>query len=365
VVPEGKAAILSVALAGDQLLVGEMRDAHSAIVAYDLHGARLHEVALPGLGAAYAGPADAGEAEANLWFTSFTTPGQPLRVTLATGATRPWHPPAVAFDAPAFETTQVFFPSKDGTKIPMFVVARRGLALDGTHPTLMTGYGWGGLSSTPSYAAEVIPWLEHGGVFVVVNVRGGGEYGEAWHLTARREKQQTKYDDFIAAAEWLTAHKWTSPAHLGAYGYSGGGTLVATVLVQRPELFGAVAPIAGVDDLLRFPRFGQGAGWQTEMGFPDAATDFPVLRRLSPVHNARPARYPPVFVITSDHDVRVAPLHSYKLAAALQAAQAGSSPVLLRVQTESGHGGGSLRSQEIDQNTELFAFLAASLGLPR
>jgi prolyl oligopeptidase len=210
----------------------------------------------------------------------------------------------------------------------------------------------------------MIAWLERGGVFGVVNIRGGGEYGEAWHTAAWRTHRQVAYDDFLAAGAWLVANKYTSPAHLGAIGTSGGGMLVGGSVMQRPELFGAVVPIAGVHDLLRFQLFGQGAGWQGDLGSPDEPAEFAVLHATSPLHNVRAGtHYPAIFVITSDHDVRVAPLHSYKLAAALQAAQAGPAPVVMRVETESGHGGGSTRSQEIDQNTEIFTFLAANLGL--
>jgi prolyl oligopeptidase len=258
----------------------------------------------------------------------------------------------------------VFFPGKDGTKVPMFVTAKKGLALDGTNPTMITGYGFGGVSSTPFFYAPSIAWLERGGVLALVNVRGGGEYGEAWHLAAKRTHRQVEFDDFISAGEWLVANKVTSPAHLGAIGTSGGGMLVGAVMVQRPDLFGAVVPIAGVLDLLRFQLFGQGAGWQGDLGSPDDPAEFAVLRAISPLHNVHAGtRYPATFVITSDHDVRVAPLHSYKFAAALQAAQAGAAPVMMRVETQSGHGGGSTLAQEIDQQTEILTFLAANLGL--
>jgi prolyl oligopeptidase len=201
-------------------------------------------------------------------------------------------------------------------------------------------------------------------VFVLVNVRGGGEYGEAWHLAALRTHRHVTYDDFNAAGDWLVANKYTSPAHLGSTGGSGGGMLVAAALMMRPDLYGAVVPLAGVHDLLRFQLFGEGAGWQEDMGSPDDPAEFAALRATSPLHNVRTGtRYPAMFIVTADHDVRVAPLHSYKLAATLQAAQGGPAPILLRVQTKSGHGGGTTRTQAIDQQTERFAFFAASLGL--
>jgi prolyl oligopeptidase len=229
----------------------------------------------------------------------------------------------------------------------------------------MTAYGFGGISETPRFDPAMIAWMERGGIFAMVNVRGGGEYGEAWHTAAMRTHRQVGLDDFIAAGEWLIANHYTASRHLGAFGISGGGMLVGAVTVQRPDLLGASAPIVGVHDLLRFQLFGQGAGWQGDLGSPDDPTEFRTLQSISPLHNVRAGtHYPAMLIITSDHDVRVAPLHSYKLAAALQAAQAGSAPVLLRVQTASGHGGSAALLQRIDQQAELLAFFAHSLGLP-
>jgi prolyl oligopeptidase len=366
VVPEGTEAIDTVGLGGRQIFVTRLKDAHAAVTAYDLRGKKLRDVALPGLGTAFGFSGAPEDKEAFYWFGSFTVPGTIYRYDFKTGASTLWKAPTVAFDPSTLETRQVFFPSKDGTKVPMFITAKRGLALDGSHPTMMTAYGFGGLSSTPFFDPSDIVWLERGGISVLVNIRGGGEYGEAWHLAAKGTHRQTGFDDFIAAGEWLIANKYTSAAHLGAIGTSGGGMLVGAVLVQRPDLFGAVVPIAGVLDLLRFHLFGQGAGWQGDLGSLDNPTDFAFLRTISPLHNVRAGtRYPATFIITSDHDVRVPPLHSYKFAAAMQAAQTAPAPVLMRVETESGHGGGSLRSQRIEQTTEILTFLAANLGLPR
>jgi prolyl oligopeptidase len=364
IVPEGPNAIQATSLVGRQLFVTTLQDAHHAVTAYDRNGKKLRDVALPGIGSApgFGGGPDAKETFYQ--FSGFTVPGAVYRYNLATGASTLWKAPAVPFDPSAFETKQVFFPSKDGTKVPMFITAKQGLALDGANPTIMTAYGFGGISSTPRFNASMIPWLERGGVFVLVNVRGGGEYGEAWHLAARRTHRQVVYDDFLAAGDWLVANKVTSPAHLGATGGSGGGLLVAGAMMQRPDLFGVVVPLAGVHDLLRFQLFGQGAGWQGELGSPDDPAKFAVLRATSPLHNVRAGtRYPAMFIVTADHDVRVAPLHSYKLAAALQAAQAGPAPILMRVETKSGHGGGTTRAQAIDQQTERLAYFAATLGM--
>jgi prolyl oligopeptidase len=364
VLPEGKSAIETATVVGRQLVVTTLQDAHHAVAAYDLRGKKLRDVELPGMGSAYGFTGEPDARDTYYFFQSFTIPGAIYRYDLATGKSTLWKSPKVAFDPASFETTQVFFPSKDGTKVPMFITAKKGLARDGNNPTVMTGYGFGGLSFPPYFSATQLPWLEHGGIFVVVNIRGGGEYGEPWHLAARRTHRQLCYDDFLAAGDWLVANHYTSPAHLGAIGTSGGGLLVGGALMQRPDLFGAVVPIGGVHDLLRFQLFGQGAGWQGELGSVDDPAEFATLRATSPLHNVRPGtRYPAVFVVTSDHDVRVAPLHSYKFAAALQAAQAGPAPIVMRVQTESGHGGSNMRSQEIEQSGEIYAFLAAHLGM--
>lgn len=364
VVAEGPNAIQSASLVGRQLLVTTLKDAHHAVTAYDLRGKKLRDVELPGMGSANGFGGEPDARETFYLFSGFTVPGTVYRYDLATGKSTPWKAPRVAFDPASFETTQVFFPSKDGTKVPMFLTMKKGLPRDGNNPTILYAYGFGGLSSTPRFDPARITWLEHGGIYALVNIRGGGEYGEAWHNAARRAHRQVAYDDFLAAGDWLVASKYTSPAHLGATGGSGGGMLVAGALVQRPDLFGAVVPVAGVHDLLRFHLFGQGAGWQGDLGSIDDPTEFAALRATSPLHNVRAGtHYPAVFLITADHDVRVAPLHSYKLAAALQAAQAGAAPIVLRVETASGHGGGTTRGQAIEQQTERYLFFAANLGL--
>jgi len=364
IVPEGALAIDSARLAGRQLFVSTMQDAHTAVAAYDLRGKKLRDVALPGLGTAWWPGGAPDDKESFYVFTNFNVPATVYRFDHASGKSEPWRAPKVAFDPSMFETKQVFFPSKDGTKVPMFITARKDLPLDGNRATVMTAYGFGGIPSLPYFDPTAVPWLERGGVSVLVNIRGGGEYGEAWHTAAMRTHRQVGVDDFIAAGEWLIANRYTSSAHLGITGASGGGMLVAMATVQRPELFGASVPLAGVHDLLRFHLFGQGAGWQGDMGSPDDPAEFAALYKLSPVHNVRPGtRYPAMLIVTADTDVRVAPLHSYKLAAALQHAQAGPAPIVLRVETKSGHGGGATQAQRIEQRTEVLAFLAHHLGL--
>ena len=364
IIPEGTLAIGHVTFAGRQLLVSSLKDAHTAVTAYDLRGKKLRDVELPGVGTVWWPASRPDDKESFYVFTNFNVPATVYRYDLASGKSEPWRAPKVAFDPSMFETKQVFFSSKDGTRVPMFVTAKKDIALDGKRPVVMTAYGFGGIPSLPYFDPTAIAWLERGGVAVLVNIRGGGEYGEAWHHAARRTRRQVAVDDFIAAGEWLIANRYTSPAHLGNTGGSGGGMLVAMATVQRPELFGASVPVAGVHDLLRFQLFGQGAGWQGDLGSPDDPAEFATLYKLSPLHNVRQgARYPATLVVTADTDVRVAPLHSYKLAAALQHAQAGPAPIVLRVETKSGHSGGATQAQRIEQRTEVLAFLAHHLGL--
>jgi prolyl oligopeptidase len=364
IVPEGADAIDDVSLVGGQLFVSSLRDAHSAVSSYDLQGRKIRDVMLPGLGTVYGFSGAPGDKQTFFFFTDFAVPGTVYRYDIASGKSRPWKAPKVPFDSSAIETRQVFFPSKDGTSIPMFVTAKKGITLDGARPTIMTAYGFGGIPSLPWFDPPMIAWLERGGVSVLVNIRGGGEYGEAWHAAAMRTRRQVGIDDFIAAGEWLIANKYTSAANLGIIGTSGGGMLVGSAMVQRPDLFGASVAIAGVLDLLRFPLFGQGAGWQGDMGSPEDPAEFQALLTTSALHNVRKGTYyPPTLVVTSDSDSRVAPLHSYKFAAALQYAQAGNAPILLSVETKSGHGGGSTRRQQIDQQTDILSFLARHLGL--
>jgi prolyl oligopeptidase len=297
-------------------------------------------------------------------FSSFTQPPTIYGYRLSSGESRVWKALSADFSPNELTTRQVFYPSRDGTPVPMFVVSRRDLKLDGNNPTLLRGYGAGGFALTPSYNPSLVAWLERGGVYALANIRGGGEYGKAWQEAATREKRQVGFDDFIAAAQWLITSHHTSPSRLGISGESAGGMLVAAVALQRPDLFGAVVPIVGVFDMLRFPLFGQGAGWQGDLGSPEIANEFRALLAYSPVHDTRPGtRYPATLVLTGDHDARVAPLHSYKFVAALQAAQAGDAPILLHVDTASGHGGGSTLQQAVDEETRLYAFLAQNLGL--
>ena len=368
IVPAGADAIESATLVGRQLIVTTLHDAQSAVAFYDLKGRKLHDLVLPGPGTVRGFAAGADESETFYEFSSFTVPGTVYRYDLAKETSTLWREPAVPFDASQIEAKQVFFASKDGTKVPLFLVAKKGLRMDGANPTLLYGYGGFGIAITPQYAASQVAWVEAGGVVAIAGIRGGGEYGEAWHLAGTRTHKQIVFDDFIAAAEWLTSSGVTSPARLGIFGRSNGGLLVGAVVTQRPDLFGAAAVGAGVLDMLRFPLFGQGAGWEGDYGSPEDPAEFKALFAYSPVHNVRAGTtYPAI----TDHDrrprdARVAPLHSYKLAAALQAGRRRgrhrSSPSAC-VEKTSGQRRAERRPglSRVDQSAELLGFFTQSL----
>jgi len=368
VIPEGPDAIdlsgRSVTLVGHRLIVRTLHDAHSRVLVYTLEGRMQREVQLPGPGAVAGFTGHADDPETFFSFTDLITPPTLYRYDVESGNSSVFRAPRVAFDPGAFEERQVFYAGKDGTRIPMVLAYRKGLRLDGNNPTLLYGYGGFGLSSLPSFNPGRIAWLEMGGVFALANIRGGGEYGEAWHRQAIRTHKQVVFDDFIAAAEWLIAQRYTSPARLAIHGRSNGGLLAGACLTQRPDLFGAAIVQVGVLDMLRFNRFGQGAGWEGDYGSPQDPQEFAALYAYSPVHNVhRGTHYPATMVITGDHDTRVMPMHSFKFAAALQAAQGGPAPVLLAVDLSSGHGGGETVTQAIEQSSDIYAFLAQNLGL--
>ena len=366
VVPQGADAMDvangSVTLVAHQLLVRTLHDACSKVTTYGLDGRLRHEVELPGRGAASGFNGEPGERETFYSFTDLVTPPTIFRLDLETGASTVFRAPKIAFDCGLLESKQVFYPAKDGTRIPMSLVYKKGLKRDGSNPTLLYGYGGFGISMAPHFDATRLVWLERGGIFAVANIRGGGEYGEAWHRQAIRSHKQIVFDDFIAAAEWLIAQQYTSTPKLAVEGGSNGGLLIGACVTQRPELFGAALAYVGVMDMLRFDQFGQGAGWVGDYGSPHNPEDFKALYAYSPYHNVHPGtRYPATLVITGDHDTRVMPAHSFKFAAALQAAQAGTAPVLLRVRLATGHGHGPTTGQLIEEKADAYAFLIENL----
>ncbi len=369
VIAEGPDAIdltsPSVTLVAHQLFVRTMRDARTRVVAYGLDGKLLREIALPGTGTAIGFAGQAADRATFFLFTDLVTASTVYRYDPETGKSQVFRAPKVNFDSGAFEQKQVFYPGKDGTRIPMMLAYRKGLKLNGQNPVLLYGYGGFGIPVLPTFSSSRIAWLELGGVYAIANIRGGGEYGEAWHRQANRARKQVVFDDFIAATEWLIAQRYTSTPRLAIRGESNGGLLVGACITQRPELFGAAIAGVGVMDMLRFDRFGQGAGWTGEYGSPQDARDFPALYAYSPLHRVRAGtRYPATMIITGDHDTRVIPMHSFKFAAAMQAAQAGPAPILLNVELSSGHGGGPTVAQAIEQNADAFAFLADRLRIP-
>ncbi|MDQ6678359.1 MAG: prolyl oligopeptidase family serine peptidase [Acidobacteriota bacterium] len=372
VVPEGPETLEDVHMADGKLLLDYMKDAHSAARLVDLDGKRIADlgagavadVTMPGLGTASWSPARLQDTEMFYGFSGFTTPPGVYRLDLKTGKSTVVRESKVAFDASRFETQQVFYPSKDGTRVPMFLSFRKGLKRDGRKAALLYGYGGFAISETPRFTPAVMEWLEMGGVYASAVLRGGGEFGETWHEAGMRAKKQNVFDDFIAAAEWLIANEYTSTPKLAIMGGSNGGLLVGAVLNQRPDLFGAAMPAVGVMDMLRFQKFGFGTQWVGEYGSAENAEDLPVLRAYSPLHNIRKGvRYPPTLITTADHDDRVMPGHSLKYAATLQQAQEGPAPVLIRVETRAGHGAGMPTSKRIDEWVDRFVFLKSALGM--
>ena len=286
-----------------------------------------------------------------------------FRHDLGTGRTETFFEPDVPFDPTQYETRQVFYASKDGTRIPMFVTHRKGLALDGNNPTILYAYGGFNVSMTPGFSSSILPWLEMGGVYAVPNLRGGGEYGEEWHQAGKLDRKQNVFDDFLGAAEWLIANRYTSPKRLAIRGGSNGGLLVGAAMTQRPELFGVALPAVGVMDMLRYHRFSAGVFWVPEYGSADDPKQFATLLKYSPLHNLKPGScYPATLTTTADHDDRVVPGHSFKWAAALQAAQGCDNPVLIRIETQGSHGYRPLDKQ-IAEQADILAFTAKNLGV--
>jgi prolyl oligopeptidase len=363
VIPEKPEAIENVSTAGGRLFVTYLKDVTTRVYAHRLDGSLQNEVALPGAGIAAGFGGNEDDAFIFYSFTSFTSPSTIYRYDIGTRASTLFRAAEIpGFTAGDFETNQVFFPSKDGTRVPMFIVHRKGLTLDGNNPTLMYGYGGFNVNTTPNFSSLRLALLEQGVVYASVNMRGGGEYGETWHQAGMKLKKQNVFDDFIAAAEWLIANKYTSPQRLAIQGASNGGLLVGAVANQRPELFAAVVQQAGVMDMLRFHKFTIGWNWVADYGSSENEAEFKALAAYSPVHNVRPQKYPAVLITTADHDDRVVPAHSFKYAAAMQAAQTGDAPVLIRIETTSGHGASST-TKTIEQTADIYSFLFSNLGV--
>lgn len=364
VVPERAQPIQQVHAAGGRIFVLRLQDATTRVEVLRADGTPEREVQLPGLGEAEGFDGRADDRAVYYRYASFDRPPTIYRYELASGRSTPFLAPTVAgFDPADYTVRQVFVPSKDGTRVPMFLVHRRGLAADRRHPVLLYGYGGFNVSLTPWFSAQRVALLEQGVVFAVANLRGGGEYGQAWHHAGTRLRKQNTFDDFIACAEWLIDQKITEPAKLAIEGGSNGGLLVGVAINQRPDLFAAALPQVGVMDMLRFHKFTIGWNWIPDYGTPDDPAEFKVLHGYSPLHNIREGvRYPAVMVTTADHDDRVVPAHSFKYAAMLQAKAARANPALIRIETKSGHGASST-AKRIELATDTYAFLLHTLGV--
>ena len=363
IVPQSADALSRVSMHGDRFYVSYLHDAHSIVRVYSLVGRDLGTVDLPGIGTGGEPGGLRADRIAYYAFQSYTYPTTIYRLDTATGKSSVAIRPKIAFDASPYVTEQLFATSKDGTRVPVFVVHRKTMPLDGSTPTILYGYGGFNISFTPTFSAATATWLKMGGAYAVATLRGGGEYGDAWHDAGRLANKQHVFDDYLAAAQMLIDRKITSTPKLAANGASNGGLLVGAAITQRPDLFGAAIPEVGVLDMLRFQKFTVGKAWVTDYGSADASADqFKYLIAYSPYHNVKDGTaYPPTMVMTSDHDDRVFPAHSFKFAAALQHAQSGDAPVLLRVESKAGHGAGRPTEKIIDDVADRFAFLVKNL----
>lgn len=363
-IPEAEETLQGISVINDQFVVFYLKDAHTQIKFFGLDGTFLREFPLPGLGSAGGFGGKRYDTETFYTFTSFTTPPSIYRYDFTTDTSTLFRQPQIEFDPEDYEVNQVFYTSKDGTQVPMFLTHQKGLTLDGSNPTYLYGYGGFGISLTPSFSVGTLVWLERGGILAIPNLRGGGEYGEDWHQAGTKLNKQTVFDDFIAAGEWLIENRYTSTSKLAIGGGSNGGLLVGACMTQRPDLFGAAMPAVGVLDMLRFHLFTIGWAWVSDYGSADDPEQFKALHAYSPLHNTQPGTaYPATLITTADHDDRVVPAHSFKFAAALQAAHTGEAPVLIRIETKAGHGAGKPIAKIIEEQADRWAFLVQTLGM--
>lgn len=364
IIPESDDTLQGISLLNHQFVAAYLKDAYSTVKIFNLDGSVVRDVELPGIGSVGGFRGQRDDTETFYAFTGFTTPPTIYRYDLVTGESILFRQPTVDFNPEDYETRQVFYTSQDGTHVPMFITHKTGVELDGNNPTLLYGYGGFGVSLTPSFSISNLVWMELGGVYAVPNLRGGGEYGEDWHQAGTKSNKQNVFNDFIAAAEWLIEHRYTSSNKLAISGGSNGGLLVGACMTQRPDLFAAVLPAVGVMDMLRFHKFTIGWAWTSDYGSPDDPDEFKALYAYSPLHNLRPGTaYPATLITTADHDDRVVPAHSFKFAAALQDAHAGDAPVLIRIETKAGHGAGKPTTKIIEEIADKFGFLVSVLDM--
>ena len=356
--------VLRASTGGGYIFANYMEDAVSAIKQYRYDGTLVREVALPGVGSA--GGFGAKKQDTSLYysFTNYLTPGSIYSYEISSGASKLYKKPSIDFNSDEYQSKQVFYTSKDGTQVPMIITHKKGIVLDGTNPTILYGYGGFNISLTPSFSITNAVWMEQGGVYAVANLRGGGEYGKKWHDAGTKLQKQNVFDDFIAAAEYLIAEKYTSSDYLAIRGGSNGGLLVGATMTQRPDLIKVALPAVGVLDMLRYHTFTAGAGWAYDYGTAQQSKEmFEYLKAYSPVHNVTPGtKYPATMVTTGDHDDRVVPAHSFKFAAELQEKQGGAAPVLIRIETDAGHGAGTPVSKTIEQYADIYGFTLYNMG---
>ncbi|RQH23105.1 prolyl oligopeptidase family serine peptidase [Okeania hirsuta] len=358
IIPETTDTLRGVGTLNNQFVAFYLKDAHTQVKIFNLDGSPVRNVDLPGIGSVGGFYGKRHDTTTFYSYVSFTTPSTIYQYDMVSGESKIYRQPTVDFNPDEFETKQIFYSSKDGTRIPMFITHKKGVKLDGNNPTILYGYGGFSISLTPNFSISRLVWLEMGGVYAVANIRGGGEYGEEWHKAGIKQQKQNVFDDFISAAEWLIENKWTSSKKLAITGASNGGLLVGACMIQRPELFGAALPAVGVMDMLRFHKFTIGWAWVADFGSPDNPEEFKALYAYSPLHNLKPEKsYPATLVTTADHDDRVVPAHSFKFISALQAAHVGDNPVLIRIETKAGHGAGKPTTKIIEEITDEFAFL--------
>lgn len=365
IVPESENVMESISYVGGKLFASYLKDAHSQIKIFEIGGKSIGEVELPTVGSCsgiYGKPTDS---IAYFSFTSFTFPTVVYKYDVKENSYTEYFKPSIDFDFANYDTKQVFFTSKDGTKVPMFIVHKKGIAMDGANPTLLYGYGGFNANMTPGFSASRLAWLEQGGVYVMANIRGGGEYGEKWHKAGTKLQKQNVFDDFIAAAEYLVKEKYTSSAKLAIQGGSNGGLLVGAVTNQRPDLFAVAIPQVGVMDMLRFHKFTIGWAWTGDYGSSDNQEEFEYIYKYSPIHNIKSdVDYPAVLVTTADHDDRVVPAHSFKYIAELQEKQKDrKNPMLIRIQTDAGHGAGKPTSVAIQEVADIYSFIFCNMGV--
>ena len=359
--------VLSPNTGGGYFFAEYMVDAISKVFQYDYEGNLVREVELPGLGSASSFGGKKEDKEFYFSFTNYNTPGSSYKYNVETGQYLQYWKPDIDFNPDEYESTQVFYKSKDGTRVPMIITHKKGLERNGKNPTILYGYGGFNISLTPSFSIGNAVWMEQGGIYAVPNLRGGGEYGKKWHNAGTKMKKQNVFDDFIAAAEYLIAENYTSSDYLAIRGGSNGGLLVGATMTQRPELMKVALPAVGVLDMLRYHTFTAGAGWAYDYGTSEDSPEmFEYLKAYSPVHNVKPGvAYPATLVTTADHDDRVVPAHSFKFAAVLQEKQTGTNPTLIRIEENAGHGAGTPVSKTIDQYTDIFGFTLFNMGFDK